>query len=119
MSLENIKLQRVIQEFRFLDPEMQMQTALAFLLVADRDRNGNITTVSDVGNYLGLSSASASRNVALLSRFSRKGTHGHDLISLNENPARRNEKHIKLTDKGKALMSRLEEYINVSHSQGE
>lgn len=119
MSLENIKLQRVIQEFRTLDSEMQIQTILAFLYVADRDEQGSITTVSDIGHYLGLSSASASRNVALLSRWSRKGTHGHGLIDLQENPARRNEKHIRLTAKGKSLMTRLKEYIHVSHLEGE
>lgn len=112
-----MKLQRVIQEFRTLDPEMQMQTALAFLYIAQRDETGLVTTVSDVGHYLNLSSASASRNVALLSQWSRKGTHGHQLVEINENPARRIEKHLKLTEKGKAFMKRLEEYIHVSDSE--
>jgi DNA-binding MarR family transcriptional regulator len=111
--LATIKLQRVIQEFRSLDPEMQMQTALAFLYIAERDLNNNKTTVGDVGTYLELSSASASRNVAVLSRQA-KSKWGYELILVEPNPERRNEKFLTLTAKGTALIKRLEGYINVS-----
>ena len=48
MSLELVKLQRVMQEFRSLDKEMQAQTMLAFLYIAERDGQGIDTTVLDV-----------------------------------------------------------------------
>lgn len=114
--LTTIKLQRVIQEFRILDPEMQMQTALAFLYIAERDLNKLQTTVGDVGEYLNLSSASASRNVAVLSRQA-KSKWGHELVYVTPNPERRNEKFLSLSPKGKAFLKRLEGYIDVSSSE--
>jgi len=116
--LATVKLQRVLQEFRNLDAEMQMQTALAFLYVAERDLNDSKTTIGDVGDYLGLSSASASRNVAVLSR-SQKSNWGYELIKVEPNPERRNEKFLTMTAKGKALLKRLEAYIDVSKSKGQ
>ena len=110
-----VRLQRVIQEFRMLDPEMQMQTALAFLYVADRDLSNSKTTIGDVGDYLNLSSASASRNVSVLSRQS-KSKWGHELIQVEPNPERRNEKFLSLAPKGKALIKRLEGYIDAGNS---
>jgi DNA-binding MarR family transcriptional regulator len=114
MSLELVKLQRVMQEFRSLDKEMQAQTMLAFLYIAERDSQGIETTVLDVGTYLDLSSASATRNVQALSKVHRYGKEGHDLVYTAENPRKRTEKFIYLSDKGKALCKRLEGYIHVS-----
>lgn len=118
MYLTAIKLQRVVQEFRILDPEMQMQTALAFLYIAERDLKKLTTTVGDVGEYLNLSSASASRNVGVLSRHA-KSKWGHELVLVTPNPERRNEKLLHLSPKGKALLKRLEGYIDVSSSTGQ
>jgi DNA-binding MarR family transcriptional regulator len=113
MSLELVKLQRVVQEFRSLDKEMQAQTMLAFLYIAERTSQGVDTTVLDVGTYLDLTSASATRNVQALSKVHRYGKEGHDLVFTEENPRKRTEKFIHLTTKGKALTKRLEGYIHV------
>jgi DNA-binding MarR family transcriptional regulator len=116
MSLELVKLQRVLQEFRSLDKEMQAQTMLAFLYIAERDTQGVETTVLDVGTYLDLTSASATRNVQALSKVHRYGKDGHNLVFTEENPKKRTEKFIYLTDKGKSLTKRLEGYIHVSQT---
>lgn len=113
MSLELVKLQRVVQEFRSLDKEMQAQTMLAFLYIAERNLQGIDTTVLDVGTYLDLTSASATRNVQALSKIHRYGKEGHNLLYTEENPRNRTEKFIHLTEKGKALTKRLEGYIHV------
>ncbi len=108
MSLKLIKLQRVVEEFRKLDPEMQAQTVLAFLFVAEKQEQGTPATVREVGEYLEVTSASASRNIAALSKVSRHRRPGHDLLFTYENPDYRVEKLIEMTDKGKALIKRLE-----------
>ena len=108
MSLKLIKLERVVEEFRKLDPEMQAQTMLAFMFVAEKQESGTPTTVKEVGEYLEVTSASASRNIAALSKVSRHRRPGHDLIFTYENPEYRVEKLIELTDKGKLLVKRLE-----------
>jgi len=111
MSLKLNRLMRVVEEFRKLDPEMPAQTILAFLFIAERNAAEVPVTVKDVGDYLGLSSASASRNVAALSKISRHRTSGHDLIMAYENPERRIEKFIKLTPKGKRVIDSIGELL--------
>jgi DNA-binding MarR family transcriptional regulator len=111
MSLKLNKLMRLVEEFRKLDPEMPAQTILAFLFIAERNQAEVPVTVKDVGDYLGLSSASASRNVSALSKVSRHRTSGHDLIMAYENPERRIEKFIKLTPKGKRVIDSIEELL--------
>ena len=51
------------------------------------------------------------RNVAALTNYSRHRKEGHDLITTYENPEFRVEKFIELTDKGKALVTRLENVL--------
>jgi DNA-binding MarR family transcriptional regulator len=99
-----------VEEFRKLDSEMQAQTMLAFLYIANRSP----VTVKDVGEFLGVTSASASRNVAVLGKWSRHNKPGHDLVYSYENPARRIEKFIELTPKGKRVAQTIEELLNVS-----
>ena len=54
MSLKLIKLQRVVEEFRKLDPEMQLQTVLAFVLVAHKQSQGSTVTIKEIGEMLGV-----------------------------------------------------------------
>ena len=111
MSLALNKVQRVIQEIRTAQIDMPAQTILALLYIADRDQQGIPVTVADVGHYIGVSSASASRNVAMLAKTSWTGKDGAGLVYAEENPNRKIEKFIKLTPDGKALIKRIEEYI--------
>ena len=108
MSLTLLKLSSCIEEFRKLDSEIQAQTMLALIYVARMDNNGTPASIKEVGEYLGLTSASASRNIAVLSKWSRHNRPGHDLVEAVENPMNRSQKLIKLTAKGKRVIKSLE-----------
>lgn len=73
------------------------------------DKGGTPASIKEVGEYLGVTSASASRNIASLSKWSRHGKAGHDLIEAYENPMYRSQKLIRLTAKGKRVIKTLEE----------
>lgn len=111
MSLKLANLARVMEEFRKFDSEMQSQTILAFIIVANKRSQNSTISIGEVGALLGITSASASRNIAALTAFSRHRRKGHDLITTYENPEFRVEKLIELTEKGKALVTRLEDII--------
>jgi len=111
LSLKLTKLNRIVEELRKLDSEMQLQTVLAFLIIANKNDQGTTVTVKEVGELLGVTSASASRNVAALTKFSRHRKAGHDLVYTHENPEFRVEKFISLTEKGKALVTRIENIL--------
>ena len=108
MSLSLIKLTNVIEEFRKLDSEMQAQTMLALIYVARMEESGAPASIKEVGDYLGVTSASASRNIAVLSKWSRHNKAGHDLVEAYENPMYRSQKLIRLTPKGKRVIKTLE-----------
>jgi len=118
LSVTLIRLSNFIEEFRKLDSEMQAQTMLALLYIARMDKTDSPATVKDVGEYLGVSTAAASRNVAALSAWSRHQKPGHDLIEATENPAFRSQKFIRLTTKGKRMIKTLEENYG-SFTKGE
>ena len=111
MSVETIKLEQVLEEFRKLDTEMQAQTMMALLLVARGDVLESPLTVKEIGEKLGVTSASASRNIAVLSKWNRHDRKGHDLVEAYENPKRRVEKFVKLTAKGRRVIQSLERII--------
>lgn len=111
MSQELIKIQRVIQELRIIQNDMPAQTILALLFIYQRNKAGVESTVQDVGNFLGTSSASASRNVSMLSKVRYNRSSGAGLVEARENPNRKIEKFIYMTEEGNALMRRIEEYL--------
>jgi len=108
MSVKLDRIDALLSEFRKLDPNMQMQTALAFVFIAQGDHANDPLSVYQVGDKLGCTSASASRNVAALSNWSRHNRAGYGLVEANENPERRNEKVITLTPKGKQWFKALD-----------
>jgi len=114
MSLELPKVIRIIEEFSKLDSEMQAQTMLTLLFIARKGELGSPPTVREVGEYLGVTGASASRNVAALSKHHRHNKAGHDLVYSYENPAKRIEKFIELTPKGKRVINSLEDLVTLS-----
>ena len=101
MSVKLYKVEQLLKEFRKIDPNIQMQTALAFILIAQNDQDGTPLSVYEVGDHLNCTSASASRNVAALSNWSRHKKAGYGLVEARENPIKRNEKIITLTPKGR------------------
>lgn len=104
-----VKIISVIEEFRKLEPEIQAQTILTFLLVM---QDPGKLSVKDIATRLGLAQSSASRNVAALSKFHRKGRPGHDLVKADENPMDRREKLIHITPKGRRVAESIVEQMS-------
>ena len=93
-----------VQMFRDLDPELQTQTVVCFLLIAGAKDN---MPMRDLQTMLGMPSSSTSRNVAALSKHHRLGREGLDLVEAYEDLADRRFKLVRLTPKGKAFSNRL------------
>lgn len=66
----------LLEEFRKVDPDMPLQMAATFLVVA----NNEGVTMKELGDKLGISQSSCSRNVAALSKVHRLNKPGHDLL---------------------------------------
>lgn len=99
---------RVFEEFRKLDLEMQMQTALIFLLIAKNEG----CTLRDLERETGLTSASVSRNVMALSDTNRRGDPGHNLIVARVSPEDKRARNLFLTTKGKHVLNTILERFN-------
>lgn len=93
----------ILQEFRKLDPEIPLQTASAFMLVASRPG----VSMDEIGRTLNMSQASVSRNVAALSVMQKKDKPGHGLVQAKEDPEDRRRKLVDLTEKGTVIASRV------------
>lgn len=98
-------LYQAVQLFRDLDPELQTQTVVCFLLIADASPD---LPMRDLQTALAMSSASTSRNVAALSKHHRLGRAGLDLVEAYEDMADRRFKRVRLTPKGKAFRVRIQ-----------
>lgn len=105
------KIIRLIEEFRKLDPEMPVQTALAFLYTAQLQTKDDGVSIKDIGVALDMSSAAASRNVSKLTEFGVKSQGGHGLLETREDPMYRVRKNIALTAKGKRVLNTLLETV--------
>lgn len=90
---------RFLEELRKLDPEMQLQTAQTFMCVALRPG----ITMKEIGDKLGLSQSSCSRNVAALSKWHRLNKPGHNLVVAVEDPMERRRKVVNLTQDGERM----------------
>jgi len=97
------KLYRAVEEMRKIDPEMQAHTINIFLMVC---MNPGIT-MKDLGNQLGLSQATMSRNIAALGKVHRLNRPGYDLVQAEEDPVERRRKIVNLTAKGKRVQESL------------
>jgi DNA-binding MarR family transcriptional regulator len=108
MSKELRTLANAISAFRDLDQEIQAQTMLTFLCVAE---SPDPIGMRDLQTRLGVASSSTSRNVAALSKHQRVGKAGHDLVEAFEDPADRRSKRVRLTAKGRTFAARLGDLI--------
>lgn len=101
---------QIIEEFRKIYPDMQMQTAAVFVTIA---LNEGIT-MKDLGQRCGLAQSTSSRNVALLSDKLRHDKDGYGLVVATEDPVERRRKIIKLTPRGKRVAASLCDIIRES-----
>lgn len=88
-----------------LHADMPVQTILVFLHVA---RWPGIT-MKELAQRLNMAQATMSRNVALLGRYYRQGSGGHDVIEATEDPLARHRKNCYLTPKGQLLINQLKQ----------
>lgn len=98
------KFYACIEEMRKIDPEMQAHTINIFVMVC---MNPGIT-MKDLGNRLGVSQATMSRNIAALGKVHRLNRPGYDLLQAEEDPVERRRKVVNLTAKGKRVKESLE-----------
>jgi len=94
---------KIIEEFRKIYPDMQMQTAGVFVTIA---MNEGIT-IKDLGSRCDLAQSTCSRNVSLVSDKLRFDKQGYGLVEAMEDPMERRRKIITLTPKGKRVASSL------------
>jgi DNA-binding MarR family transcriptional regulator len=115
MSIQNLTpnkalrlVQAILRDLREVDPWMGLQTAECFLVIAARPG----ITMQELCEETGLAQSSASRNVALLSKWHRLGKPGADWVTNNPDPAERRRKVMHLTDKGiskvRSILSRID-----------
>lgn len=98
---------KMLEEFRKIEPDMPLQMAATFLTVANEEG----ITMKTLGERLGISQSSCSRNIAALSKFHRLNKPGHDLVCATEDPVERRRKIVKLTPKGKRVAEALLEIL--------
>ena len=94
----------LIQEFRKRYPTIASTTIVAFLYIVEQTYlKKTRVRVADIGEALGLTSASMSRNLAILFDPHKGGR----LLEYYENPERRTEKFIYLSKAGEKFAEHL------------
>jgi DNA-binding MarR family transcriptional regulator len=104
-------VERVLEEFRKLDPEMPMQTAMTLILTSRHQDKQDGLSIKDLAEMLGVSTASASRNVAKLTQHGTKSRDGLQLIESFEDPVFRVRKCVRITARGNRFLNSLKEII--------
>lgn len=94
----------ITQAFRKRYPTISASAIAAFLYIAEQTYlSKGYVRVTDVGVALDLTSASVSRNLAVLFDPHKGG----NLLEYYENPERRNEKYMFLSKAGKRFANKL------------
>ncbi len=97
------RLLEILEEFRRLDPDMQMPMAATLTLVALNDGISR----TEVMNRLGVAGSTATRNLMGLMSRGRLGRPGHGLVDQKVNPEERRWRMHSLTPEGWRVMNRL------------
>jgi len=92
-----------VEEFRKINPELGMHTALMLLLIAQKPG----INLKELGRATGMAKSSVSRNIAILS----KEYGGKGLVTMTEDPVDRRNKQLKLTIDGERLVRSILHYI--------
>lgn len=106
------RLLAAIQEFRKLDPDMQLPMAASLLIVALKDGVSRTEVMED----LGVAGSTATRNLMGLMEEGRLGRPGHGLVSQRVNPEERRWRMHSLTPEGRAVIRRLAEILEPAPS---
>lgn len=97
-------LARAIEFLRDELGDVPLQALSVYLVVAER---GEIPHLH-LQKIVGISQASISRNLMLLSRVDRRGNEGLDLVESYTDPQEHRRKLAKLTKKGEELIKELD-----------
>lgn len=97
------RLVAALEEFRKLDPDMQMPMAATLLLVALDDGISR----TEVMRRLNVAGSTASRNLTGLMDRARHGRPGHGLVAQRVNPQERRWRMHSLTPEGRRVVRRL------------
>ena len=100
-------LMKAIDVIRTSSDDMPAQQIQTFLCVALRPG----ITMEDLGQDVGISQASVSRNIASLGKWHRLGKPGADYVEAIEDPRERRRKIIYLTHKGRKVMEKALEAL--------
>lgn len=105
------KLSSVLSTLRQVDSDLSIVSAHTFALVALAGDQG--VYQMDLVDRLGVSKAAVSRAIAALSdrRRTTKGQGGYGLVSLEADPDDIRRKFVRVTPKGKKLLSDIAEVI--------
>lgn len=102
---------KFLNRFAQYDNKMQLSTALTLLYIASRQDEG--VTTQDLQKWLGLSSASASRNTYYWGEGTPDMPHaGYGLIDVAIDPGDRRRRILRLTPRGEAFVNQLKEELN-------
>jgi DNA-binding MarR family transcriptional regulator len=92
-----------------LDPTMPLRTALAFLRIAEHNRLNYAPDLRQIGEELGESSGIVSRDVGILSEYSRAaGGGGLEVVEARVDSKDRRRRNLVLTDKGKKIADAID-----------
>lgn len=96
---------RVMEDFARIQDDMQLSTLRTLLFIASMGK----CYQADVENYLGLSRAAVSRNVAYWTDIKFDGRKGIGFITREEDPNDRRNNILVLTPRGKLFLERMRE----------
>ena len=101
--MDVLQFAREAEAFADINPEMQLNTLLTFLFVAQRGSCNQ----KDLEVALGLSNATASRNVSYWTDSKRYGVDGVGFIDRVEDPQDRRYKLLTLSAKGRKFYQKI------------
>lgn len=108
MTQRNLKKTLIaFEQFRAINPAMPVQQVQTFIFVCENQDNHDGVSIKDIAEGLGFSQASASRNVAAFTAWTRHKREGPDLLVAIEDPQNRTIKKVSLTAKGCRLRDTL------------
>lgn len=102
ITLEQAK--RVILHARAVETDMPLGQLLCILVLAGDEEGMSLTELAKKAN---LQMATASRYIGSLGKIDRHREEGLNLVESFENPMERRKKIVRLTPKGKNLVSRM------------
>lgn len=92
-----------------LDGTMPLRTALAFLKIAEHNRVHDTPDLRALGEEMGESSAMVSRDVGILSQYSRSAEGGGlEVVEAKMDLKDRRRRNLVLTDKGKQIADAID-----------